>query len=123
MSEIDHEKKEDLKGTKKSVTDSSIISKKRVYSRKSYTKTEAPKKTKAVNICFCTVSLRLTFNTIMNKATLTVITFVYFRKNKLSSGKHCNLPTLKTSTILIYHFYEPYMLSFNIVSTIFIFYF
>ena len=64
MSEIDHEKKEDSKGTKKTVTDGSIISKKRVYSRKSYTKTEAPKKTKAVNICFCTVSLRLTFDPI-----------------------------------------------------------
>ena len=64
MSEIDHEKKEDSKGTKKTVTDGSIISKKRVYSRKSYTKTEAPKKTKAVNICFCTVSLRLTFSNI-----------------------------------------------------------
>ena len=56
MSEIDHETKEEFKGTKKSATDSSIISKKRVYSRKSFTKTELPKKTKAVNISFCTVS-------------------------------------------------------------------
>ena len=61
MSEINHETNKEFKGTKKSATDSSIISKKRVYSRKSHTKLEPPKKTKAVNICFCTVSLRLTF--------------------------------------------------------------
>ena len=116
MSEINHETNKEFKGTKKSATDSSIISKKRVYSRKSHTKLEPPKKTKAVNICFCTVSLRLTFN-----ATLTFNTCVYFRKNKLSSGKPCNLPTLKTSTIQIYHFYKFYVPYFNIVSTMFIF--
>ena len=52
MSEIDHETKEEFKGTEKSATDSSKISKKRVYSRKSSTKTEPPKKSKAVNICY-----------------------------------------------------------------------
>ena len=56
MSELDHETKEEFKGTKKSATDSIKISKKRVYSRRSYTKTEPPKKTKAVNICFGNVS-------------------------------------------------------------------
>ena len=64
MSEINHETNKEFKGTKKSATDSSITSKKRVYSRKSCTKLDPPKKTKAVNICFCTVSLRLTFNPI-----------------------------------------------------------
>ena len=58
MSEINHETNKEFKGTKKSATDSSITSKKRVYSRKSCTKLDPPKKTKAVNICFCTVSLR-----------------------------------------------------------------
>merc|ERR1711997_1230242 len=47
MSEINHETKKEFKGTKKSATDSNIISKKRVYSRKSHTKLEPPKKTKA----------------------------------------------------------------------------
>ena len=108
MSEINHETNKEFKGTKKSATDSSITSKKRVYSRKSCTKLDPPKKTKAVNICFCTVSLRLTFSR-PNNAILTFNTCVYFRKNKLSSGKPCNLPTLKTSTILIYHFYEFYV--------------
>ena len=109
MSELDHETKEEFKGTKKSATDSIKISKKRVYSRRSYTKTEPPKKTKAVNICYFVMYPEVLHFTIKNNATLTFNTFVYFRKNKLSSGKPCNLPTLKTSTILIYHFYEFYV--------------
>merc|ERR1711997_604970 len=47
MSEINHETNKEFKGTKKSATDSSITSKKRVYSRKNHTKLEPPKKTKA----------------------------------------------------------------------------